>query len=579
MPSPDWLKHRLAAAGIRAINNVVDCTNYVVWELGQPLHAFDRALITEGHVIVRMAHPGESIVTIDGQERFLGGDDLLIADPKGGIALAGIMGGLNTEVNDATICVLLESAHFDATTIRRTSLRVGLSTEASYRFERFVDPNLTLPALARAAELMLETAWGEIAGPAIDVKVRDFTPRNVELRPSRCNALLGTDISPDHMAVYLSRLGMTVEHEPAPRGEPKLRVTVPTFRPDIEREVDLIEEIAIVHGYENIPATIAGNLTATGRLTRRQKLERRVAEVMRQCGLNETLSFSMMNPADLDRLALPANAPERNAVKLSNPMAADASLLRTTLLPALLAACVGNQNQGVDDVALFEINPVYLHGGEDELPREPKHLAGVLTGNLFTAQWNLSHVTLDFFWVKGILQELARALGLEFSWRPSQHPSFSPGQAADVLLGEEVIGVAGRIAPAVLEAYDLRRDVFAFEIDLEPVLAVASLHPTYTPVARFPAARRDVAVVAPDDDAHSAAVLETAIRQAGGQFLEDVTVFDVFTDPERFGPGRRSIAFHLTWRAPDRTMTDEEVDTLMAKVVDALRSAGADMRT
>lgn len=576
-PSPQWLRARLEAAGIRSINNVVDCTNYVVWELGQPLHAFDRDLVRDDHVIVRMAERAERIVTIDEQERVLGPEDLVIADADRAIALAGVMGGQNTEVSEGTTRLLLESAHFDATTIRKTSLRVGLSTEASYRFERHVDPNLTLPALARVAELIIETAGGIVMDQAMDVRQRQFEPREISMRVSRCNALLGTDISADDMGEYLRRLGMEVKQEDG-RGGPVLRVRVPTFRADIDREVDLIEEVAIVHGYDNVPLTIHGRLHGSGRLTRRQKLERRVREVMRQCGLNENLSFSMMDLADLDRLQLSSDALERRVVRLANPMAADASVMRTTLLPALLRACALNQSRGQADVALFELNPTYLAGADGSAPEERKHLAGVIMGNPYTSPWNLNAPEPDFFWVKGIVEQLLDALGLHVQWQRAQWPPFHPGQCAQVLLAGQSIGFVGCVAPHVSEAFGIDGRVYAFELDLEPILDAARVYGEYHRLARYPAARRDIAVVAPDDDEHSAAVLEAAIRAAGGELLEAVQVFDVFTDPERFGPGRRSIAFHLTWRAPDRTLTDEEVEELMARVVGALEAKGAKLR-
>ncbi|MBC7288652.1 MAG: phenylalanine--tRNA ligase subunit beta [Armatimonadetes bacterium] len=575
-PSPDWLRWRLEAAGVRSICNVVDATNYVVWELGQPLHAFDFKLIVDGHVIVRMARDGEVIVTIDGQARALSSEDLVIADPKFPIALAGVMGGLDTEVRASTTRVLLESAHFDATTIRKTSLRVGLSTEASYRFERYVDPNLTLAALARAARIIQETAGGTIEGPALDLREREFAPRRISLRPARCNALLGTDIQADQMAAYLRRLGMEVQESAA--AEPEvLEVVVPTFRADVEREVDLIEEIAIVHGYDNIPLTIHGHLVGSGRLNPAQRLERRVRELLRECGLSENLSYSMMSPDDLDKLNLPPDAAERRIVRLANPMSADASVLRTTLLPALLNACLVNQNQGVADVALFEIAPVFIEQ-DGEKPAEPKRLAGVLMGNPFTAEWGLQTSQVDFFWAKGIIEQLAEALGVELQWRPTSHPTYYPGQAAEVVLNGRVVGRVGRIAKSVLEAYDLRKDVYAFELDYDALAAAAQPLKQYSRLPVMPAARRDVAVVAPDDDQHSAAALADVIRQAGGELLESVTVFDVGADPKRFGPGRRSIAFRLVWRAPDRTLTDEEVEGLMAAVFEALRAAGAEIR-
>ncbi|MCX7597628.1 MAG: phenylalanine--tRNA ligase subunit beta [Armatimonadetes bacterium] len=575
--SPDWLRLRLEAAGLRSINNVVDATNYVLWELGQPLHAFDAARITDRHVIVRMANPGEKIVTLDGQERELSDEDLIIADPSGAIALAGVMGGLSTEVTDATTRVLLEAAHFDATTVRRTSLRTGLSTEASYRFERGVDPNLTLPSLARVAEIILQVAGGRIEGPALDIKARDFEPRRLLLRPARCRALLGAKIARSDMATFLCRLGMEVDEASAGDEDAALSVTVPTFRPDIEREVDLIEEVAIVYGYDNIPMTVHGNLKDTGKLTDRQKLERRARALMRQAGLNEAVHFSMMDPADLDRLQLPPDAPERHTVNIANPMSAEASCMRTTLLAGLLWACVNNQNVGVADVALFEVGKVFIPAGESAQPLEPKRVAGVLMGNPFSAEWNLA-IGLDFFWLKGLLEQFLCELGVQTEWRRGSHPSFHPGQCAEVCLAGRSIGVAGVLAPAVLEAFDLREKVFAFELDLDAVLDAAETTRAYQPLPKFPPALRDVAVVAPDDDEHCAARLEAAIRAAGGEHLEDVRLFDVFADEAKLGPGRRSLAFHLVWRAPDRTLRDEEVDQLMAKVFGALSAAGAEVR-
>lgn len=575
-PSPDWLRLRLEAAGLRSINNVVDATNYVTWELGQPLHAFDAERITDRHVIVRMAEAGEKIVTLDGQERELSEQDLVIADPSRPIALAGVMGGLDTEVTEATRRVLLEAAHFDPTTVRRTSLRTSLSTEASYRFERGVDPNLTLPALARVAEIILQTAGGHVEGPALDVRAQEFGPRRLTLRPARCRALLGASIPRADMATFLRRLGMAVDDAGAAGEDAPLSVTVPTFRPDIEREVDLIEEVAIVYGYDNIPMTVHGNLTDTGKLTERQKLERRARMLMRQGGLNEAVSFSMMDPADLDRLQLPPDAPERHTVDIANPISAEASCMRTTLLPGLLWACVNNQNAGVNDVALFEVGKVFVPAGSDQ-PLEPKRIAGVLMGNPFSAEWNLA-VGLDFFWIKGLIEQFLRELGVRAEWRRGNHASFHPGQCAEVWLAGRSIGVAGVIAPAVAEAFDLRARVFAFELDLDAILDVAETARAYRPLPKFPPALRDVAVVAPDDDDHCATRLEAAIRAAGGEYLDDVRLFDVFADEAKLGPGRRSLAFHLVWRAPDRTLRDEEVDQLMAKVFEALSAAGAEVR-
>ncbi len=572
-PSPDWMRARLEASGVRAINNVVDCTNYVLWELGQPLHAFDFVKLAEGHVIIRRARPGEKMRTIDEQERELTADDLVIADPKGAIALAGVMGGRESEVGASTTRLLIESANFDATTIRKTSLRIGLSTEASYRFERGVDPNLTLPALARVGQLIVETAGGQVVAAAADVCTREFEPRVIALRTARCNAVLGTKLSEAQITEHLERLGMTVR--PKDGG---LEVTVPTARPEVEREVDLIEEVAIVEGYQQIPMTIHGNLADTGGLTRAQKLERRVREILRNCGLDEALSFSFMDPADVERMGRGGDAQATRMVRLLNPMSADASVLRTAMLPGLLRACANNQNQGVENVALFEVGKVYHVRGEKELPDEPKRLAGVLMGNPFTAEWGLPEGGLDFFWAKGVVEQLLGELGVEAAWTPATHPSFQAGQSALVMLGEANVGIVGRVTPAVIEAFDLRHDVYAFEMDLDALTAAASEEKPYRPLPRFPAARRDVAVVVADDEKHAAAALVDLIRDAAGVDFEEARLFDVFADASKLGPGKRSLAFHLSWRAADRTLTDEEVDAAMARVFAALAGVGAEVR-
>ena len=617
-PSPDWLANRLAAAGMRPISNVVDCTNYVLWELGQPLHAFDFDLLHDGTIIVRKAREGETIVTIDDQERQLLPTDLLITDPAGPVALAGIMGGSNSEVNAATTRVLLESAHFDPSTIRKTALRLGMSSEASYRFERHVDPNLTLVALWRVAELIVETSGGAIVPPALDVASREFAPLTIPLRPSRCNALLGTDLTADQMTAYLRSIEFGVEDAVAvppppsegggPGGVGSLSITIPTARPDIEREVDVIEEIAIIHGYNEIPTTIPGKLPASAVLTDSQRLERRARAILRGGGLNETLSFSMICPKDLDRCGFPADAPERNMLPLASPMIAEQSHMRTTLLPGLLAACEANVHQRISDVALYEINPVFLPLAGEELPHEEKRVAGVIMGNAWTSAWKSGGEMspVDFYWMKGVVEQLLTGLNVgEVTFERGEHPTFAPGRCAAVRLsavsplytsgeggrGGEVavlppsplvergpggeVGHLGEVAPSVQAAYDLPGRVYAFELNLEALLASACLLRAHAPLPRFPAALRDVALLVADDEAHAAARIAEAIRAAGGEYLRSVNAFDLYKDDQRLGAGKKSLAFSLEFRALDRTLTDDEVDAAMAAIVAHLQTAMA----
>jgi len=600
-PSPAWLAHRLESAGMRPLVNVVDCTNYVMLELGQPLHAFDFGLLRHGHIIVRKAAEGEQILTLDRQWRTLTAEDLLITDPSGPAALAGVMGGADTEINDKSTTVLLESAHFDPTTIRKTSLRLGLASEAGYRFERHVDPNGTLRALARVTQLIQQTAGGEIIGKALDARAEDFAPRPLTLRPERCNAILGTDLSADEMARCLKAIDFEVEglllddvgglSRPRPHrgaeagsgsGEPSheavefshtavLQVGVPRLRWDIEREIDLIEEVAIIYGYDNLPMTVPGKLAQSGLFTRRQKLTRQVGEVLRQCGLNESLSFSVSCPADLDRLGHGPDAAERTMLPLANPMIDTQSHLRTTLLPALLEAAEHNVRQRVTDVALYEINKAFLPVAGEPLPQEPQRVAGIIMGSVLTADWNapetLKHP--DFFLVKGVIEQVCESLGVtDVSFVRAVHPTFHPGRCASLIIGGAKAGVCGEVAEAVQEAYDLPERAYAFELDLEALLAAACDFKPYVPLPRFPAVGRDLALVLPDDDAHTAARLAEIIRAAGNEMLQTVAPFDLFMDPQRLGAGMKSLAFSLEFRAPDRTLTDEEVDTAM----DAIRA-------
>lgn len=575
-PSPDWLRYRLEAAGIRPISNIVDATNYVCWELGQPMHAFDLRLVARDHIIVRRAEVGERLALIDESVVDLDQRDLLICDEMGPVALAGVMGGRDTEVRERTSAVLLESAHFDPLSVRRTAQRHGIGTEASYRFERHVDPNLTLAAIARATELILATAGGTPDAAAIDVRQDAFEPRETTLRPERCNALLGTDISAERMAECLRRLGMDVEE-----GRP-LRVRIPTFRPDVEREVDLIEEVAIVHGYNEIPLTVPGKLNESGLLTPRQRAQRRTRELLRQCGLNETISFAFMGMADLDRCGFSADAPERDALRLLLPVAPEMSHLRTTLLPSLLGAVAANVRRRVLDVALFELAPVFIPQGVGALPQERMRVAGVMMGAALTSTWNVpeENAAVDFYWLKGIVEQLCDGLnvtGVRFA--RGAHPALHPGRCAEALVGDVSLGFLGEVAPGVQEAHDLPASTFVFELDWEALLEWAAPHREYDPLPRFPAALRDIALVVPDDDAHSAGDIAHTIRQVGGDALWKVDAFDLYVDPERLGAGRKSLAFRLTFRALDRTLTDEELDAAMKRVgAELTTKLGAEIR-
>ena len=577
--SPDWLGYRLEASGMRPIANLVDCTNYVMLELGQPLHGFDYNLLKDAHIIVRSATDGEQILTLDQQWRAMTAQDLLITDPAGPAAIAGVMGGADTEMTWDTTKVLLESAHFDATTIRKTALRTGLSSEAGYRFERIVDPDGTLRALARVAGLLLQTAGGKVIGEAVDACAADLSPLQLSLRVDKCNAILGTEIPAEKMRDYLTALDLAV----AADGDKKLDVTVPTFRPDVEREIDLVEEVAIVFGYENIPATVPGRLMQSGRLTPTQKLERRAREALRAAGLNETISHSFIGAADLDRLGYPDDAPEHNMLPLASPVTEDQTHMRTTLLPVLLQAAEYNQRHRVASIRLYEIGPAFFPRGENELPVERLHAAGIISGPYWAGAWNMPDDRLlpDFFTAKGIVEQLVAALGVEgVTYAASEHPAIHPGQCTAVLLAGAQTGIIGKLSRQVQEQHDLDAEAYVFELDLDALFEGASLHSEYQPVPRFPAALRDIAVVVNDTPEHTAEALREAICEAGGEQLVAAEVFDVYRDTQRLGEGKKQLAFRLSFRTPEGTLTDEQVDELIAAIVAHLaEQLGAELRS
>lgn len=586
--SPPWMQERLAAAGMRPINNVVDCTNYVMWELGQPLHAFDAQLLAtddqgRATIVVRRAHPGEKLVSIDGQERILDPADVVIADPEKAVALAGVMGGQETEVNPKTMDVLIESAHFDRVAIRRTAQRLVMDTEASHRFERVVDPEGTVRAAQRCAQLMVETAGGEVAEGVVDVYPGQRKPVALELRVARANALIGIDIAPDIMADYLRALDMDVSRaEASTPEEPRLHVVVPSFRPDIEREVDLVEEVAIVHGYESIQGSLPGAITSSGMYTARQRKLRRLGELLREAGLCETINLAMVQPSDLTRIALPEDAPERNMLQLQRATDEGLSALRTTLMPQLLSAAERNANQRVTDVGLYEIDRVFLPSEGKDAPDELLRLAIALMGSFLDSRWNTPAAVgvADFYLLKGIIQQTLDGMGLTgVAWQPSQHPTFRRGHCAAIEANGELLGIAGEVSSKVQEEFSLPRKAFLAELDVELVLEQADLYRPHHPLPRYPAALRDLAIVVDDTEEYPVARVSEAIRQAGAPLLAAVEPFDVFVDENRLGHGKRSIAFSLEFRASDRTLTDEEVNQRMDYIIHAItEDLGATIR-
>lgn len=580
-PSPAWAQRRLERCGVRPINNIVDATNLVMLELGQPLHAFDYMLLQQRsgkapEIIVRMAQADERIVTIDGEERALTPEVLLITDPNGPIALAGIMGGASTEIHDGTTEVLLESAHFDPSTIRRGARLLGMSTEASYRFERVVDPSGTIRALDRAGELIAEFSETpvEIATGVVDAYPAPVTPNRIELRPARVNALLGLTLSAEVIAEHLRWLKLEVAE-----GDP-LTVLAPAFRPDLVTEIDLVEEVARVHGYEDIAETLPGITAGVGGRTPSLTFEREVRTLLRGLGLSETVTSSLESNEAHDRLGLPVDDPRRRAVVISNWKTADRTQLRTTLMTSLLDVLALNRRNGITDVAVFDLGRVYLPTAGANLPDQPSRLALAVMGNMVRGNWAKTQASpqWDFYALKGVVENLLEALARcpgEFA--DGSEPWLRPGRTATVSINGVNVGVMGELQRGVRAGYDLPDPVFVAEFELEKIREQsATTETTFRPLSRFPAVTRDVAFLVEKDVLAKRA--GQIIQEAAGPDLESVELFDAF-EGKPLPEGRRNLAYSLTFRCDDRTLTDEEVDAAMEQVRAALREQlGAQIR-
>jgi phenylalanyl-tRNA synthetase beta chain len=568
-PSPGWMAQRLTKAGMRPISNVVDVTNYVMLERGQPLHAFDLSLLGGRGIVVRTAEEGEKIVTLDDVERILSVEDLLICDanrvPQ---AIAGVMGAGNSEVSDSTTEVLLESAYFTPDGILRTSKRLGLRTESSARFERGVDPNGTALAAERAWELFAEIASGQLATGALDEYPSPIESIRVRLRTERVNTVLGTELETDRIQGYLEPLGFS----PAGGTDGAVEYTVPTYRPDIEREIDLIEEVARHHGYNNIARTVPRMDEHSTGLTPLQQGRRAVRDALLGAALSEAVTFSLVSPGDLAAAGLP---PE--GIELENPLRAEESLLRPAILPGLLKAAAFNAGQGLPDVGLFEVGHVFLPPPPDQtLPDEREHLAVVLTGIVR----RLPHEPdrpVDGHDAVGALETVAEAVALaDWSLQPGDAPGLAPGRAAVVLVDGAAVGAVGEVDPGVRDRIGLAGPVAALELDLSRLLDATRKERRSVTPSRYPASTIDLAFVL--DETVPAGAAQRTLRHAAGELLEDVRLFDVFRS-EALGSNKKSLAFGLRFRASDRTLTDEEVGGLRQRCIDAMaKEHGASLR-
>lgn len=545
-PSPAWMRHRLRASGVRPINNIVDITNYVMLEYGQPMHAFDYACVKGGKIVVRRAGSGETLETLDGKVRAITPDMLVIADGDDPIGLAGVMGGGNSEITETTTTLVFESANFNGTSIRKTAIALGMRTDASGRFEKGLDPMNTVPAVERACELVELLGAGEVMDGIIDVVAVAPEQVRLELEPARINALLGTEISREFMVEVLEKLQFMLEGD---------TILVPSFRSDIQHTADIAEEVGRFYGYDKIPATVFGGAATLGTLPPRQKFERQLSAICRGLGYFEVMTYSFGSRSAWDKIRLPADSPLRNAYIIQNPLGEDTSVMRTTALPSMLDVLGTNLAKRNLAARLFELATIYLPGGADGLADEQT----VLTLGAYGRD-------ADFFALKGELEALFAELRIkDLSFKAvSDNVAYHPGRCAEIRSGERLLGVVGQTHPVVAEAFGLNVPVYTAELNLSALIDSVAGEPSYVPLPRFPAMSRDIAIVC--DAAVTAAALSATMYEAGGAYLENCRLFDVYTGAG-IPAGKRSVAFSLTMRAKDQTLTDEHADEIVAAIL------------
>ena len=577
--SPEWLQQRLESVGIGVINNIVDITNFVLMEYGQPLHAFDYHKLAENRIVVRRAAVGENLTTLDEIERELAPDMLVIADAEKPVALAGIMGGYDSEITDTTCDVLLESAYFNPSSVRATAKALGISTEASYRFERGADPGIVLAALDRAAQLIAELAGGTICKGIVDVYPGEQPLTRIQLRPERVNFILGTAIEATEMTQILSHLGFDVkangaENRQADEETSSLRVTVPTFRSDISREIDLIEEIARVHGYDNIPTTLPKGDIPVPAPNPSTEVRKRVKQFLLAAGMMEAVNYSFCDPNCFDKIRFTADSPLRETLKLQNPLSPEMSVLRTTLLPRLLENAQHNRNHQIDTIAFFEIGNVFIRNGEQ---KEPERVAGILAGQIGEGVYSHPYRSPDFYDIKGVVEGILEVCGIvDYTLQKTDTPTFHPGRSAEILLRNKQIGTFGEAHPEVLENYDLPYKAYLFEFDMEVLVDAAIFAKRFEPIPIYPTIERDLAIVV-DKDVLSDMPTEL-IYATGGELVKSVRLFDVY-EGEQVPEEKKSLAYAITYHSATETLTDKAVNTLHDKVVKHLnQKLGAELR-
>jgi phenylalanyl-tRNA synthetase beta chain len=578
-PSPMWMQQHLQKAGMRAINNIVDITNYVMLEMGQPLHAFDFAIIKGSKIIVRRAKNGEKLETLDGVVRELDETMLVIADTDRAVALAGVMGGADTEVSENTVDILLESAYFDPKSIMRTSRSLGLLSESSARFEKGIDPNGCIEAADRAAQLMADLAGGKVSKGIVDVYPKKIEPKKLPVRTNRVNSILGTNLSISQVQDIVERLEIKTE---VVGGTSEMWAYAPTFRPDLEREIDLIEEIARVYGYNRIESTLPESGAKLGGLSREQKTTESIKMRLIAAGVSEVITYSFVDPADVDNLQVLDGDPYKWFVKLVNPLSEEQSVLRTTLLTGLLKVLKHNVNREQFDVQIFEIGHVFAMEEGKDLPQEDSMLGVVLSGAWKGDKWYGKARSIDYFDLKGVVEAVLEEIGIDggsgegWSVRSFTHPALHPGRSAELLIDDEPVGYFGELHPDAQAAFGLPKTYVA-EISHSKLLKNAEDSKQYKEIPKYPGITLDIAVLV-DDNMPQADLMEV-IKSAGGSVLESVNLFDLYTG-KGIPEGKKSLAYSMTFRALDRTLTDEEALNARGRILNKLaKEAGAEIRS
>ena len=548
-PSPKWLRQRLRANGVRPINNIVDITNYVMLEYGQPMHAFDYRYVSSGKIVVREAEAGEALTTLDGNVRNLKAGMLVIADDAKPIGLAGIMGGENSEIKDDTTMVVFESANFNGTSIRQTALALGMRTEASGKFEKSLDPMMTIPAVQRACELVELLGCGDVLDGTIDIINYVPQERRLPLEPEKINHLLGTNISKEDMVMYLNRLEIPVEGD---------TIVVPSFRPDLVRMVDIAEEVGRSFGYNEIPVTQFRTATHGG-YSQEMKLEAKAGALCRGLGYSEIITYSFTSPTVFDQIRLPADSPLRNTLRIQNPLGEDTSIMRTIALPSMLEILSRNNAYHNKAAKLYEVAKVYLPVEGQPLPEEPKMLVFGSYGEKET-----------FFKLKGEIEALFAGLRMKKASYTAEksNPSYHPGRCASISIDGEVIGVMGQVHPLVAKNYGIDSEVYCAELNFTKMLCLRLPEPTFTALPKYPAVSRDLALICSEDI--TVAQVEEVISASAGKLLRKIQLFDIYRGvgvPE----GKKSMAFSLQLRADDRTLTDSDSEAVVNNVLAAVK--------